>query len=93
MYLDPGFGGMFIQVLVAIVAAGGILIFSLRRKLKALFSKNHSVGVSAEPRDKYNASGDTDFAGDSVLDSSEDGLIDMLSLSNAAAGGEETEND
>ena len=42
MYLDPGFAGMFLQVIIAIVAAGGILIFSLRRNIKNLFSKNKS---------------------------------------------------
>lgn len=40
MYLDPGFGGMLIQIIVAIVAAGGALLFALRKKIKALFSKN-----------------------------------------------------
>jgi len=39
MYLDPGFGGMLVQILVAIVAAGGVLAFSLRRKIRKLFSK------------------------------------------------------
>jgi hypothetical protein len=40
MYLDPGFGGMLVQVIVLIVAVGGGIIFSLRKKIKALFSKN-----------------------------------------------------
>ena len=40
MYLDPGFGGMLVQVVVAIAAAGGVILFSLRKKLNALFSKN-----------------------------------------------------
>jgi len=31
MYLDPGFGGMLLQVLVAIAAAGGVLVFFHRR--------------------------------------------------------------
>jgi len=40
MYFDPGFGGMLLQVIVAIVAAGGAILFSLRRKITSLFSKN-----------------------------------------------------
>jgi hypothetical protein len=68
MYLDPGFGGMFIQVVVAIVAAGGILIFSLRRKIKALFSKKENAG-------EFNQPIDTDIQG-------ADDLIDPLSVNN-----------
>ena len=40
MYLDPAFGGMLLQVLIAIVAVGGGIIYSFRRNIKALFSKN-----------------------------------------------------
>ena len=39
MYLDPGFGGMLLQVLLAIIVAGGAILFSLRRKIRASFSK------------------------------------------------------
>jgi len=46
MYLDPGFGGMLVQVVVAIVAVGGGIIYSLRRKIRNLFSKNKN---EAEP--------------------------------------------
>jgi len=42
MYLDPGFGGMLLQVIVAIAAVGGAILFSLRKKIKQLFSKNKS---------------------------------------------------
>jgi len=55
MYFDPGFGGALLQIVVTIAAAGGILLFSLRRKLRALFSKgkersarNASIGVDAD---------------------------------------------
>jgi len=68
MYLDPGFGGMLLQVLVAIIAAGGVLIFSFRRKIKALFSKNKSPDKSDQP-----ISPDT---------KSSDDLIDPLSGTN-----------
>jgi hypothetical protein len=40
MYLDPSFGGMLLQLLVAIAAGGGAVIFGMRRKIKALFKKN-----------------------------------------------------
>jgi len=74
MYLDPGFGGMLVQVLIAIVAAGGILMFSLRRKIKALFSKNKKDDKNAD---------DIDTSADGVSTSAavndEDGVIDMLS--------------
>ena len=40
MYIDPGFGGMLLQAIVAIVAVGGAIMFSFRRKIKELFTKN-----------------------------------------------------
>jgi len=40
MYLDPGFGGMLVQVIVAITAVGGGLLFSFRKKIIKLFFKN-----------------------------------------------------
>jgi len=39
MYLDPGFGGMILQAIVAVVAMGGAIIYSLRRKIRNLFSR------------------------------------------------------
>jgi len=48
MYLDPGFGGMLVQVIVAIVAVGGGLLFSFRRKIRQLFSKNKDEYQPAE---------------------------------------------
>jgi len=47
MYLDPGFGGMLIQIIVALIATGGAIIFALRRKIKALFSKKGNTDISA----------------------------------------------
>jgi len=49
MYLDPGFGGMLVQVVVAIAAAGGVILFSLRKKLNALFSKDKNKKQIGEP--------------------------------------------
>ena len=51
MYLDPGFGGMLVQVLVAIAAMGGIILFSLRRKIASLFSKNKETDTSKADAD------------------------------------------
>jgi hypothetical protein len=40
MYLDPGFGGMLVQAIVAIAAVGGGLLFSFRKKIRKLFIKD-----------------------------------------------------
>ena len=66
MYIDPGVGGMLIQVLFVIAATGGALIFALRKKIKALFSKS---GKKDEP------------AKQTKIDSAnlDDDMIDILS--------------
>jgi hypothetical protein len=72
MYLDPSFGGMLIQVLVAIVAGSGAIIFGMRRKIKAFFRKsknNIPTNVSSQSR----ANG-------------EDDIIDMLADENNEKG-------
>ena len=46
MYLDPGFGGMLVQVLVLIAAVGGGILFSVRKKIRSLFSKDKSAPVA-----------------------------------------------
>jgi len=74
MYLDPGFGGMLAQVLVAIAAAGGIILFSLRRKLRALFSKNKEADFGKTNDDEDAAGASTD-----ATESGDDDVIDMLS--------------
>ena len=43
MYLDPGFGGMLLQVIVLIAAVGGGILFAIRRKIRRLFSKDENV--------------------------------------------------
>lgn len=47
MYLDPGFGQMIIQVIVAAVAAGGAYVLLFKDKLKGLF-KRGKKGAQAE---------------------------------------------
>jgi hypothetical protein len=66
MYLDPGFGGMLLQAVVAIVAVGGAIIFSFRRKIKDLFTKN-------KKRDEK-SQGQSDVE----INESQDDTIDML---------------
>jgi hypothetical protein len=72
MYLDPSFGGMFLQLLVAIAAGGGVIIFGMRRKIKALFKKNKSV-TAANVRRQAPAEG-------------EEGIVDMLADGDSGKG-------
>ena len=76
MYLDPGFGGMLVQVLVAIIAAGGIILFSLRRKIRALFSKKKVTSNAGGP--------DAAAVNDVAAESDANDVIDMLSDEKAA---------
>lgn len=62
MYLDPSFGGMLLQVLVAVAAGGGVIIFGMRRKIKALFRKNTTA-----VNDNRKSAADN-----------EEGIVDML---------------
>ena len=39
MYIDPAFGGMLLQVVLGIVAVGGAIVYSLRRRAKRLLGK------------------------------------------------------
>ena len=48
MYLDPGSGGMVIQIMIAFVVAGGALLFSFRKKLSEIFKKK-GVAVAQQP--------------------------------------------
>jgi len=48
MYLDPGFGGMMVQLIIALVAAGGALIYTFRRKIAEFFKKNKGQNVSKD---------------------------------------------
>jgi hypothetical protein len=55
MYLDPGFGGMLVQVIVVIAAVGGGLLFSLRKKIRQLFFKDKA---KPQPMNVSNTSDD-----------------------------------
>ncbi len=71
MYLDPGFGGMLIQILIAVVAAGGAAVFAMRKKLRAMFSKK-----PAEIPPKSTASAVDNKSGEEAE------VIDMMSSDN-----------
>jgi len=69
MYLDPAFGGMLVQVIIAIVAVGGGLLYALRRKIRTLFSKkNKDETKSSKP--KHNKA--IDAVIDSIMDDATD---------------------
>ena len=40
MYIDPAFGGMLLQVVLGIVAVGGAIIYSIKRRAKRLLGKD-----------------------------------------------------
>ena len=44
MYLDPGFGSMIIQIVVASLAAISGVWFIFKKQVKALFSKRKRTG-------------------------------------------------
>ena len=67
MYLDPGFGGMLIQIIVALIAAGGAIAFSMRKKIKAMFSKNKAQTEPLKP------------ASETKTNDSDADVVDMLS--------------
>jgi len=48
MYLDPSFGGMLIQIIIAIVVAGGALAFGMRKKIAAAIKKIRSKNGDGE---------------------------------------------
>lgn len=60
MYLDPGFGGMLVQLIVAIAAVGGAVLFSFRKKIKTLFSKNKDSTPASRPSVNLNELSDED---------------------------------
>ena len=69
MYLNPSYGGMLIQAIVVLVAAGGTMLFAMRKKIRAFFNKDGKTGES---------SGLLITTAESV-DIAEDDLIEMLS--------------
>ena len=67
MYLDPGFGGMLVQVIVVIAAVGGGVLFSLRRKIKNLFNKDKGTVAKRDAASLNQTANDaTDILDDAV---------------------------
>ena len=60
MYLDPGFGGMLVQIVVALVALGGALLFTMRKKIKALFTQEPKIDGSANSMSNINVDSEED---------------------------------
>lgn len=48
MYLDPGFGSMIIQVVVAAIATCGVAIYIMKSKIKTFFSKRKNKNAATE---------------------------------------------
>ena len=42
MYLDPGFGGMLLQIIIAMIAVSGATLFAIRKKLKGFFGRKRN---------------------------------------------------
>ena len=58
MYLDPAFGGMFLQVILALAVVGGAMVFVMRRKIRELFTKNKDDIYRDQPAINSDASDD-----------------------------------
>jgi len=57
MYLDPGFGSMVIQVVIGLIAAGGVALYTLRQKIAKMF------GRSSKENEQEKAENDKDEQG------------------------------
>jgi len=53
MYLDPGFGSMLIQMVIASIAAAAVGLGLFRQRIKAFFSKKKG-DEAAENEDSLN---------------------------------------
>lgn len=51
MYLDPGFGSMLIQVLIASLAAAGAMFAMFRGKIMAFFKKSKKNAKTGDKSD------------------------------------------
>ena len=67
MYLDPGLGGMLLQIVVALVAAGGATLFVMRKKIRNFFSKG-SKDAETPNRPESGAIGESDDVIDTLDD-------------------------
>jgi len=54
MYLDPGFGSMVIQMVIGLIAAGGVVLFTLRQKIAKLFGRSPKENEQEEAEKSEN---------------------------------------
>ncbi len=47
MYLDPGFGSMLIQAVIAVIAAGGAYLLMFRKRIGGFFKAHARQGAAA----------------------------------------------
>ena len=54
MYLDPGFGSMIVQIVIAAIAVCGGYLVIFRKKIAAFFrkNKNDASATQSKPEDK-----------------------------------------
>ena len=52
MYLDPGFGSMLVQALVASLAAAGVMTGIFWSRIKAFFSRKKKSDEPEKPEDE-----------------------------------------
>jgi len=69
MYLDPGFGGMLVQIVIALVAVSGALFFAFRKKISSFFKKKKPVG-NVSPTDSASMVSEEDII-DTMSDNNE----------------------
>ena len=58
MYLDPGFGSMVVQVVVACIAAAGAVLFMVRSRIKAFFQKGKAKDTDKSAEDSQTPTGE-----------------------------------
>ena len=51
MYLDPGFGSMLIQAVVAVIAAGGAYLLLFRKNIQNFFKKKRGAEAKRDDGD------------------------------------------
>ena len=55
MYLDPGFGSMLIQAVIAVIAAGGAYLLMIRKRIASFFKGRGEHAVTAADEDEGEA--------------------------------------
>lgn len=55
MYLDPGFGSMLIQAVIAVIAAGGAYLLMFRKRLAGFFKGKRARQGAAAKEDEGKA--------------------------------------